>query len=860
MNYLSTAKGVVTGIATAIVMIASMTLLQYVTFRNFWSGNQRAIESDQALIEISNVKSELEQAQTNARYFLFLGSPVFSGLYDSNRVRALDHLERLRKLTAGDASQQARTKQLQKLASDQFEILTHVIQGKHQGNSNQVFAQTIPELAEIDLRINRVTRPMQEEECRLLRQWRAQSNGAKSLNVFVLTVGGGLSVLLLSGAAAVIRRCFRTSQEMNRLLQEKEEFFRSMLWGVKDYAIVLLDPEGLVMAWNAGAERIYGYEEGEIIGRGFAVFYTPEDAQAGLPQTLLEEALEAGEHEEEGWRLRKNASLFWANVVITAIFNEARKLKGFVLITRDLTPNREAEGVLARQAQELQDQADLLELTQEAVIVRRVDGTILFWNRSAELLYGWCLSEAIGRRAHELLATAYPASLEAIERELTETTHWQGHLVHRTKNGEHVTIASRWTLQFAKGGLEPRVLEINSDITAHKLGEAELRKSEEQIRLVLNSTAESIYSVDLQGRCTFCNFACVRMLGYTNPEELLGKSMHTACHHTRADRTELPFTESPIFRAIQDGENTHVESALISRKDATSFPAECWTSAIWQGSKIAGAVVTFIDIAGRKRADEEASWTVETITEQLGHPASRIPKQGARILIAEDSPDSLYLLHAYLRGTPYIFDAVQTGTQALARATSAAYELIFINVEMPEMDGYSVTRAIRNWEAERGVKARPIVALTSHSLASEAVRSLEAGCTDYLSKPVTRAAFLDCIRKNLAEGTVPEDISKPKRIRVKAPEGLEELSSEYLEQRLADLTRLAKALESQDFETLRMAGHNLKGTGSAYGFPEITQSGAHLEAAAKSKNAAEIRRHLNVLAQYINNVDLEEAM
>jgi PAS domain S-box-containing protein len=126
-------------------------------------------------------------------------------------------------------------------------------------------------------------------------------------------------------------------------LKESEERTRLLIESVQDYAIFMLDTEGRVMTWNSGAHRIKQYEESEIVGRHFSVFYPPEALAAGLPAALLQTALREGRAEHEGWRVRKDGTQFWANVIITALFDSKKELRGFAKITRDLTGRRQVE-------------------------------------------------------------------------------------------------------------------------------------------------------------------------------------------------------------------------------------------------------------------------------------------------------------------------------------------------------------------------------------------------------------------------------------------------------------------------------------------------------------------------------------
>jgi len=128
--------------------------------------------------------------------------------------------------------------------------------------------------------------------------------------------------------------------ETENALRLSEERFRLLVEGVQDYAIYFMDPQGVVASWNAGARRIKGYAAKEIIGQNFSRFYTPEDLKRGLPAKVLQTAREEGHYEGEGWRVRKDGSRFWSNVVVTALRDGAGNVIGFSKITRDMTERK----------------------------------------------------------------------------------------------------------------------------------------------------------------------------------------------------------------------------------------------------------------------------------------------------------------------------------------------------------------------------------------------------------------------------------------------------------------------------------------------------------------------------------------
>jgi PAS domain S-box-containing protein len=124
-----------------------------------------------------------------------------------------------------------------------------------------------------------------------------------------------------------------------------------------------------------------------------------------------------------------------------------------------------------------------------------------------------------------------------------------------------------------------------------------LLESEGRLRLLLNSTAEEIYGLDLNGTCTFCNPACLHLLGYRTPQDLIGKAMHPLVHPTRADGTPYPLEAWCMYQAFQRGEKRHVDDEVIWRANGTSVPVEYWSYPIRRGEKVVGAAVTFVDIS-----------------------------------------------------------------------------------------------------------------------------------------------------------------------------------------------------------------------------------------------------------------------
>jgi len=188
-------------------------------------------------------------------------------------------------------------------------------------------------------------------------------------------------------------------------LRQSEERFRLLVDSVRDYAIFMLDTQGHVLTWNAGAERFKGYRADEIIGEHFSRFYPPEALARGLPQYELEVAKDEGSFEDEGWRVRKDGSLFWANVVITAIRGHDGRLIGYAKVTRDLTQRRDHEEAL-RQSEE-RFRLLVEGVPDYAIFMLDVNGAVVTWNVGARRMKGYAAAEIIGRH----FSIFYPAEV-----------------------------------------------------------------------------------------------------------------------------------------------------------------------------------------------------------------------------------------------------------------------------------------------------------------------------------------------------------------------------------------------------------------------------------------------------------------
>lgn len=345
-----------------------------------------------------------------------------------------------------------------------------------------------------------------------------------------------------------MRRDFATQRVAEEELRRAEERFHHLVDAVTDYAIFLLDAEGRVATWNAGARRAKGYTEEEIIGRHFSVFYPAEDRAACKPERILDIVRKDGHFEEEGFRVRKDGSAFWASVTITALRNDAGEVTGFAKVTRDLTEQKRSEEELRRSEEKFRLLVDSVE--DYAIYMLDPEGNVTTWNKGAGRMKGYSTEEISGRNfaiffpKEDVEAGKPTRELAAALRDgRTEDEGWRVR-----KDGTHfwanATLTALWDgrgehIGFAKvtrdlttrREAEERAQQLAREHAARaaaELGERRVRESEERSRalserleIVFENVADCIIAEDRAGRVVFANAAAASMFGYESTRALL---------------------------------------------------------------------------------------------------------------------------------------------------------------------------------------------------------------------------------------------------------------------------------------------------------------------------------------------------
>jgi PAS domain S-box-containing protein len=379
----------------------------------------------------------------------------------------------------------------------------------------------------------------------------------------------------------------------------QDETFRRLVDSVRDYAIFLLDREGNVMTWNPGAERLKGYKADEIIGRHFSAFYPQEVKDRRWPEQELEIAARVGRVEDEAWRVRKDGSMFWANVVISAIRDDQGHLTGFSKVTRDLTERRQVEERLRQSEERFRL---LVENVQDyAIILLEPDGHIASWNEGAQRIKGYRAEEVIGKHfsifyPREAVESNWPAiELErAAELGRFEDEGWRVR-----KDGTlfwaNVVITP---LRNAQGTLRG-FSKITRDLTERRAHEEVLRLSEERFRILLEGVEDyAVYMLDPEGRVTSWNTGAQRITGYERAE-IIGQSFERFYppEDVAAGRPAEELRQAVLNRRVE-------HRGWRVRKDGGRFWAEVVVTALHNDQgRLRGFAKVVRDLSERKRME-----------------------------------------------------------------------------------------------------------------------------------------------------------------------------------------------------------------------------------------------------------------
>ena len=613
-----------------------------------------------------------------------------------------------------------------------------------------------------------------------------------------------------------------------------EERYRLLVEGVVDYAIFMLDPEGRVTTWNAGAQRIKGYAAEEILGHHFSRFYPPDAIASGWPEHELEVTRTVGRFEDEGWRLRKDGTRFWANVVITALRDETGTLHGFSKITRDLTDRRMQEEILRQSEERFRL---LVEGVQDyAIFLLDNDGRVASWNAGAERIKGYAAEEIMGQHFSrfyppEKIAAGWPEhELEvALAEGRFEDEGWR-----LRKDGTRFWANVVITSLHDREGRPRGFAKLTRDLSAHKRVE-ELERGERQTTEFLAMLAHELRNPLAPIRNAVLALQAGSAAG-PSPEwatEVIGRQV---THLTRlvddlldisritsgkielqlepvevadivaravessrqliADRghtLEVVLPEQPLWvtgdavrlsqvflnllnnaakytpeggRVELVAERDRRQAAIRVRDTGVGIPTELLPrifDLFTQGERALdraeaglGVGLTLVDRLVRHHGGSVAAASegpgrgsefvvrlplLERAPARPALPAPEAqaqPAGGRRVLVVDDNRDSAETMAVLLRLWGHEARSAEHGAAALEVAQEFRPEAVLLDIGLPQMDGYEVARRLR---ALPGLDGVLLIAMTGYGQDQDRRRARRAGFDHHLVKPVDPEAL-----------------------------------------------------------------------------------------------------------------------
>jgi len=347
---------------SAIFLLCLCSVASYLSFFYFRRSEKWVSHTQEVRVANADVDSAINSAARERMTYMLQGTAGSLDQYRSQVAQIKERIQTLKNLVADNPTQTANVNELEQATQDRLQVWEDSIAKKQRGQATDP-VQLMTQNFDLARRCAAASAEIQKEEAQLLAE-RSSTAHRRFLAASVIVVGSFvIAILLLLFYYGLLNEELRLREAAERTaneafareaaLRQEEQRFRLFIHAVKDYAIFTLDTQGRVSSWNEGAARLLGYEVAEVTGRHFSCFFPSEDNAAQKPEAELELAGREGRLENEGWRVRKDGSQFWANVVLTAIRNTAGDLIGFAKITRDFTDRMKAQEDLRRANTEL---------------------------------------------------------------------------------------------------------------------------------------------------------------------------------------------------------------------------------------------------------------------------------------------------------------------------------------------------------------------------------------------------------------------------------------------------------------------------------------------------------------------------
>jgi PAS domain S-box-containing protein len=421
-------------------------------------------------------------------------------------------------------------------------------------------------------------------------------NAVKQLST--LSKQGGSHKPLPVGKNNELGQLITSFNNLLEVLGKNDAQLRTLLKTIPDL-IWLKDANGIYLSCNSAFEQFFGAKEKDIIGKRDhdfvakeqADFFTENDRKAMAAKKALtnEELLTFADGGYEG--------IF--ETIKVPLIDKNGDVTGILGISRDITVRKNSE-------LKLRMLSTAIEQSPTSVAITNTNAEIEYINTAFSREAGYTFDEVVGQNPRILQSgMTDPRVYEEMWTNLSKGKTWQGEFVNKRKNGELFYEEAYIAPIHDEAGVISHYVAVKLDVTSRKHAERSLREANRKMESLLQSLAEGVYGVDMQGNCTFVNNSFLEILGYKSESEVVGKHIHSLIHHKHADGSHYPSEECRIYKSFKNNKSDHCADEVFWHKDGHSIQVEYWSQPIVVEGEIIGAIATFFDISERKKMEEQ---------------------------------------------------------------------------------------------------------------------------------------------------------------------------------------------------------------------------------------------------------------